>query len=94
MVNCKCILDSFLVNLAQRWFRVVDQLGSVYSYKWITKINVQSSYAGASRAPAFQNLGARHKKWGPCNKCTFKSHCNYKFIQHMPQTMAVAYVAA
>ena len=50
MVNCKCILDSFLVNLAQRWFRVVDQLGSVYSYKWITKLmsNPQNyiTYAG------------------------------------------------
>ena len=38
MVNCKCILDSFLVNLAQSWFRVVDQLWYVYSYKWITKL--------------------------------------------------------
>jgi hypothetical protein len=33
IVNCKCILDSFLENLAKRWFRVVDQ-----RYKWITQL--------------------------------------------------------
>ena len=62
-----------------------DITGLEFSLKWM----------GASRAPTFQNLGARHKKWGPCNK--FKSHCNYNFIQHNSRAtniMAVAYVAA
>ena len=38
-----------------------------------------------------------YKKCGPCNKCMFKLHCNYNFIQHNSHAtniMAIACVAA
>ena len=82
--NMQCNKEAVMIS---HYFVLIYWPGLEFSQKWV----------GASRAPTFQNLGARHKKWGPCNKCTFKSHCNYNFIQHSSHgtnIMAVAYVAA
>ena len=52
--------------------------GLEFSLKWV----------GASRAPTFQNLGAQHKKWGPCNKCILSRIIIITLFNtiHMPQT--------